>query len=147
MNRPYNQEAFTPEEVEAGLAAEFIKFLIDQDQKALKIKFKDGGVTSFKNINITSDGYCLLVQWTDVFDDEDNEHNQFVYVDDDERIMKVLDLPDNSTVYCLDDDDRKQTLEDWLKENPGWEKDQYGRWYNKKEQEDFIKSLEKNKEN
>ena len=57
--------------------------------------------------------------------------------------MYCGEFPDNHTEMCWDEEDFNNRLKEWLKENPGWEKTEYGHWYNKKEEEAFRKMLEK----
>ena len=138
---PYNEKAFTPEEVKAGMVGEFVDFLMKQDIKAAEVKERShaGGYT---NINITSDSYCVIVQWCDVFFDDDSP--KFEFVNEGEIVATVLELPDNSTVLCCDEDDAKEYLDDFLKEHPYYKKNEYGHWYDENEQKAWEEWVKKN---
>ena len=43
---------------------------------------------------------------------------------------------------CYDEEDYKERLDEFLKENPGWVKTHYGTWTNEIENEKFRKQLE-----
>lgn len=134
---PYNEKSFTPEEVDAGMVTEFIDFLLKQDKKTAELRDKNHKYT---NINIVNDGYCTIVQYCEVFFED--KSSCFEFVNYDEHVAKVLDLPDNSTVLCWDEDDAKEMLDEWLKDNPGWKKNEWGHWYNEAENEAFRKLIE-----
>lgn len=138
---PYNEKAFTPEEVKAGMVGEFVEFLMQQDMKSNEVKEKShtGGYT---NINITSDSYCVIVQWCDVFFDDNSP--KFEFVNEGETVATVLELPDNSTVLCWDEDDAQEYLDDFLKEHPYYKKNEYGRWYDENEQKEWEEWVKKN---
>lgn len=141
---PYNEKTFTPEEVKAGMVVEFIDFLIKQDIKSAEVNER-GSAGSYTNINITNGGGdCVIVQWCEVLFNDDSP--KFEFVNYDEHIGTVLELPDNSTVLCWDEDDAKETLDNFLKEHPYYKKNEYGHWYNENEQkewENFIKKTQK----
>ena len=56
-NGGFNEEAFTPEEIEKGAHIELINTLLKLDTMA------EDGNSAFHDIHICSDGYCLVVQW------------------------------------------------------------------------------------
>ena len=66
----------------------------------------------------------------------------FDYVDENQVVMREYFLPDNSSVLLLNDDEFREFLNDWLKENPGWVQTTYGTWVNELENEKFLKSLQ-----
>lgn len=119
-----NSVGFTPEEVKKGLHLDLINYLLDYNKKSEH---------HFNEIHITSDGYCLIVEWVNN-NYEYMAYNGFKYVDEDHRIFKRVEFPDNHSEY-LDDDEENEAIEEWIKDNPGWEKDRYGMWHNKKEHE------------
>lgn len=125
-----NSAAFTPEEVKKGLHLDLIKYLLDYNSKSEK---------SYNDIHITTDGYCLIVEWTNL-NYEYSSGCGFRYVDEEHELLKEVVFPDNHTEYLFDDEEQ-EALDDWLKENPGWFKNDYGRWVNKTEQEEMEKFL------
>lgn len=139
---PYNEKTFTPEEVKAGMVVEFVDFLMKQDIKSNKVNERDSA-GSYTNINITSEDSCYVtVQWCKVLFNDDSP--KFEFVNYDEHVGTVLELPDNSTILCWDEDDAKETLDEFLKEHPYYKKNEYGHWYNENEQKAWEEWLKKN---
>jgi len=141
---PYNEKTFTPEEVKAGMVIEFIDFLMKQDAKSNEIKDKKRSSNyGYTNINIiSSDGYYVTVQWCEVLFNDDSP--KFEFVNEGETVATVLELPDNSTILCWDEDDAKETLDEFLKEHPYYKKNEYGHWYNENEQKEWEEWVKKN---
>lgn len=127
----YNSQAFTPEEVEQGLVQDLINYLLDYNKKC---------ESGYYDIHITSDGYCTIVEWLDINWDFKGEEGKFEFLNSDELIYKEVHLPDDTYVY-VEKQEAEKTLDDWLKEHPGWEKDEWGRWRNYKEEEQLYGKL------
>ena len=68
---------------------------------------------------------------------------KFSYVDENQTVMTEEVFPDNHTEYCLDEEDYKERLDEFLKDNPGWVKTSYGTWTNTIENEKFLNELHK----
>lgn len=119
----YNEKAFTPEDVEQGLMNDLLNYLLDYNTKSKEY---------FYDIHITSDGYCTIVQWTDISYNSDGDESKFDFVDYDEVVMKELILPDNSIIY-VHRGEQDEALKEWLEDNPSYKQDEYGRWYNEDE--------------
>ena len=135
MKRNYNYQAFTPEEVEAGLLDDLLKYIVDYNKKC---------ESGYYDTHITSDGYCTIVEWTDVNFKFKGEEGSFRFVDSDEVVMKEVHFPDDhyEMVYP---EEAEEVLNNWLKENPEWVKNQWGTWTNTKEEnEAFAKLVQKN---
>ena len=135
LSKDYNSVAFTPEEVKKGLHSDLINYLVNYNTQN---KSDD-----YYEIHITSDGYCMIIE----FDKIPYDHaygGTFKYVDEfnGDIIMKECYFPDNHTEICYDDEDFKERLDNWLKENPGWRKNEYGSWYNEEDQKAWKKYLE-----
>lgn len=117
-DNPFNSMSFSPEDMKAGLHKELIDYLVNyhlnQDDR-------------FNDIHLTTDGFCLIVEWEQVPYDH-SYGGSFRYVDEDSDVMRRVDLPDGSWEYIYEDDDPNQYLHDWLVEHPGWTKDDYGHW-------------------
>jgi hypothetical protein len=126
----YNSQAFTPEEVKQGLHLNLINYLLDYNSKA-----KD----YFNDIHIDSDGYCVIIEW--VQESLTDATTSFEFVDYDETVLKIVKFPDNSYDYVEDQDEANDRFQLWLHENPGWEKDGNGGWYNKTENDERMKEL------
>lgn len=133
MKRDYNYQSFTPEEVEEGLMSDLLKYLLDHNKKAKK---------QYYDIHITSDGYCTIIEWTDVNYDIEYDEGHFKFVPSNGCVMLEFTFPDNHIEMCYDEEDYKERLGEFLKENPGWVKTHYGTWTNEIENEKFRKQLE-----
>ena len=116
----YNQMAFTPEQVKKGLHLELIAALE---------KIEEGLGDRHFDILRTSDGYCTIILWCDVNDDGHYESGTFRFVDSDECVMIQREYPDGHYEYFQDEEEYDDALARWLRSNPGWSKDSYGRWY------------------
>lgn len=130
MSKNYNSQTFTPEEVKKGLHLELINCLLDYNSKA------DG---YFNDIHIDSDGYCTIVEW--VQESYTEACTSFEFVDHDEEVMKIVYFPDNSCGYASNENEANDMLALWLHDNPGWEKDEYGHWYQSVENDRNIKEI------
>ena len=137
MKREYNYQAFTPEEVEKGLHLDLLNYLLDHNKK---------NETQYYDIHITSDGYCMIIEWTDVaYDQKYGPEAKFEFVPADGCVMIEGTFPDNHTEMCFDEEDYNERFQEWLKENPGWVKTPYGTWTNEIENEKYRKMLEEEK--
>lgn len=138
MKREYNYQAFTPDEVEKGLHLDLLNYLLDHNKK---------NETQYYDIHITTDGYCTIIEWTDVdYDQKYGPDGKFEFVPADGCVMIEGTFPDNHTEMCYDEEDYKERLNDFLKENPGWVKTSYGTWTNKIENERYRQMFEQEKE-
>ena len=136
MKEEYNSMAFTPDEVKKGLHLKLLNTLLELTAA------KDDG--SYNDIHIWSDGYCTIIDWIDY--DEEFGCGKFRFVNADECVMYEGIFPDNHSEMCWDEEDFKNRLDEWLKENPGWAQNEWGAWYNKAEQEAFQKMLKEQKQ-
>lgn len=126
----FNSQAFTPEEVKQGLHLDLINYLLDYNSKSKEC---------FNDIHIDSDGFCVIVEWvTETYGDV---LTSFEYVGEDEVVLKIVHFPDGSYDYVEDQDEANDRFQLWLHENPGWEKDGNGGWYNKTENDGRMKEL------
>ena len=130
MAKNYNSQAFTPEEVQKGLHLDLIKYLLDYNSKAEGF---------FNDIHIDSDGYCVIIEW--VQESYKEACIGFEFVDHDEEVMKIVHFPDNSYGYASDEDEANDMLQLWLRENPGWKKNNFGHWYKPAENIELIKEI------
>ena len=115
-----NYRAFTPEEVKKGLFNDLLDYLLNHNKK---------NNDRYYDIHITTDGYCSIVEWVECnYNDEYGDNRHFRLIDYDEVVMKEVIMPDNSIQYAVDDDHAKELLDDFLKENPNYKKNEYGQW-------------------
>lgn len=132
MKTEYNYQSFNPEEVEQGLHLEFLNALLNYNKVSK---------THYNDIHLTTDGYGFIIEWENI--PYSHEYGGcFKYVGEDEVVMLERSFPDNHYELCYNEEDYKEKLADWLKENPGWVKTSYGTWTNKIENEYFRKTLE-----
>ena len=125
-----NSQSFTPEEVSKGMVNELVGFLLNQNTQL------EG---SYNEIRITSDGYCTIVEWATVpYDGEWG--GKFQFIDVDHEVFKEVIFPDNHYEY-LRDNEEEEAIKEWLEENPGWKKNDYGIWVNEEENERIRKEL------
>lgn len=134
MEREYNYQAFTPEEVEQGLHLDLLNYLLEHNKK---------NKNQYYDIHITSDGYCTIIEWTDViYNQEYGPEGKFEFVPSDGYVMIEKIFPDNHYEMFSSEEEFEERLQEWLKENPGWVKTSYGTWTNEIENEKFRKMLE-----
>ena len=124
-----NNVAFTPEEVKKGYLQDLLSYLTDYNKKSDDYYY---------DIHITSDGYCSIVEFIHVpYDNSLGGYGRFEYVDEDQIVVKEVILPDNSIVVAYNEEHEKELLDEFLKENPWYKKNECGRWYDERE----IKNL------
>ena len=127
-NTTVNSVAFTPEDVQKNLHLDLINYLLSYNQKSEDYYF---------DIHITTDRFCTIVEFACVSYEEIND-NGFVFMDDDHFLLKRVVFPDGHYDF-LDDDEAEEVFNNWLKEHPGWVKDEFGRWHSKEDcSEDFV---------
>lgn len=129
---PYNSEAFTPEEVEKGSHLELLKTLF---------KLNDRLDNGHYDIHITSDGYCLIIEWCQVH--PDFGPNGFVFVNENQRIVTEFSFPDNHYESFDSKEEYEERLKEWLEQNPGWTQSEYGNWYKKDDEKNEDAILKK----
>lgn len=139
MNREYNYQAFTPEEVEQGLLNDLLNYLLEHNKK---------NETQYYDIHITTDSYCTIIEWINVdYNQEYGSEGKFEFVPYNGQVMLEFTFPDNHIELCYDEEDYQKRLDEFLKENPGWVKTSYGTWTNEIENEHYRKLLEQEKDN
>jgi len=133
MEREYNYQAFTPEEVKKGLHLDLLNYLLDHNRK---------NDTQYYDIHITTDGYCTIIEWVDVnYNHDYGTEGKFRFVPCDGVIMLERSFPDGHYDYFESDAEFNEKLDSWLKEHPGWVKGPYGNWTNETENERFRKII------
>lgn len=102
MEKRYNSEAFTPDQIEKGLHIDLLNFLM---------KLNANSDDYYADIHIWTDGYCTVVDWIENIDGVG-----FKFVDYDEVVMKEIRLPDTTVVY--DFPENEETIrKDWENEH------------------------------
>ena len=114
----YNQMAFTIENMEQGLHVDLLNYLIN---------YHKNGDDRFNDIHITSDGECLIIEWTLVPYDR-SYGGGFKFVDDDCMVVREQLMPDHSYEYFPATISEKDALREWLNVHPGWRLNEFGIW-------------------
>lgn len=135
MERNYNEEVFTPEDVEAGLLNDLLKHLLDHNVKSDR---------AYYDIHITSDGYCTIVQWVSVPYNDEHYNGEFVYIDEDQVVMTEFRFPDNSSEYILPGTE-EDAMKEWLADNPDWYKNDQG-IYVMNHRYEYLQDIQKTEE-
>lgn len=118
MEHKYNSQAFTPEQVENNEDQDLLNYLREFNKKSQK---------SYMEVLITTDGYCKIIKWAEVGYDFQYEVGKFDFVDADEEVFVYVRFPDESSTY-VPRGEEEDTINDWLKEHPGWYKNSWGVW-------------------
>jgi len=85
----------------------------------------DGNALLYNDIHIKpEDCDSFTVEWVQIPWTHDYG-GEFKYVDEDQVVTTMVDLPDGTFEYAVDPD---RFLADWLKEHPGYVQDNWGRW-------------------
>ena len=129
-----NSMYFSEEQVKAGELAEFLNVLLKQSY---------GKGDSYNEIHIKPVGdQSFTVEWICV-PWSGNYGGHFEFVNDDQLVMIEKFFPDNHSELCYDEEDYKNKLDTFLKDNPGWVKTDYGTWTNEIENAKFQDELKK----
>lgn len=99
-------------------ANKFIKFLLDYNQ--------DSDNEDYFEIHIYQEDTGIIIEFDKVPFSRD-WGGRFEYVDEDQLVVTELIFPDNST-ELVPKGSEDIRLDEWLKENPGWVKNEYGVW-------------------
>lgn len=123
MQKKYNSESFLPEEVKAGQHIKLIETLIGLDGYDPNDRVDRGNLDKFHDIHITSDGYCLIVEWCDHYFDAGIGDGEFHFVGPEQRVAEEVTLPDGSTELAWDAEDAKRIVDNWLAKHPESQQD------------------------
>lgn len=135
----YNQESFTPEEIKRGKHLKLLKTLFELERDAL---VDDPEADKAYDIHIWTDGYCLIVEWCDRWFESGVDTGHFEFVDENQVVLQEVLLPDNSTVYAVDDYDAERLLNEFLEKNPQWHRNKFGIWTDTNDQNFSIEKLD-----
>lgn len=129
-----NQMYFSHDEVEQGLHLKFIEHLCNY--------CKDSNNHSI-DLHMYTEDDAIIVEWVQI-SYQDDCHSKYVLLQPalGEMVMIEKSFPDRHYEMCYSEEDYQERLQEWLKENPGWERNNYGMWYNVEEQEAYRKSIE-----
>ncbi|MBO7732594.1 MAG: hypothetical protein J6S67_08570 [Methanobrevibacter sp.] len=126
MEKKVNSQYFGSQAVESGAMLKFIKALTD-------MCYEDDDVALYNDIRIhPEDCGSFIVEWAQVPWDH-SYGGSFQYVDEDEQVMIEREFPDKSYRTFYDEEDYTEQLKQWLIDNPGYHKNQFGRWVNDQE--------------
>jgi len=109
-----NSMYFGKKELEAMY--ELIRFLNEQSYKS----------EYYNDVHIfPADLGAFVVEWAQVPWDH-TYGGSFRYVDENQTVCTELKYPDDTFGYV---EDPGEALNEWLEENPGWTKDEWGYWH------------------
>lgn len=136
MNRQY----FDKNQVADGELNELLNVLLKQCYGA-------GG--SFNDIHIKpEDSGAFILEWESCpWSGAWGGHWQYINDDDEEVVMKRYYFPDEHYELFETEEEYEEALKTWLEEHKEeeWDKNEYGRWYSKKEQRKWEERLNKEK--
>lgn len=134
-----NSKHYSWEEAKKGMLNDLIDFLRKQSEQSR---------TYFNDIHILFDDYGPCVEWIDRPYDSDSAvfTGEFRFVDEDQVVLYERTLPDNSVIYVYDEEEYQNDLNEFLKEDPDWDKNEFGNWYRPSEQKAWEEEIKKSKE-
>lgn len=129
-----NSMIFSRKDQEKGLHLKLINTLIE---------FNRESNDHFVEILIKpEDCNFLEVEWIENYYKTEEEYSiHYKPVSTDQYVMMEYEFPDGHYEYVESYEQGNELLQEWLKENPGWEKTEYGRWVNKEENEKLLKEF------
>ena len=81
----------------------------------------------YADIHIYQEESLIIVEWTQVFYDDNLPQDHFVLLDCDHTLVEEIVMPDNSILCVFESEDKEERINSWHAENPGWVK-QNGKW-------------------
>lgn len=132
-----NSLVFSKKEQELGLHLDFINTLL---------KLNKESTDHYIEFLVRQEEEFVIIEWCQINYHCEDCYSHFKLVEPDQVVMLEYRFPDNHTEYVFNEEEGKELLEQWLKENPGWEKGPYGAWYNKIENDRLRKEFGLDKE-
>ncbi len=125
---------FSKKDQEKGLHLKFLNYLLEfnreSDDHFVEILIKP------------EDCNFLTIEWIENYYETEEEYStHYKPVSTDQYVMMEFEFPDGHYEYVESYEQGNELLQEWLKENPGWEKTEYGRWVNKEENEKLLKEF------
>ena len=130
-----NYMTFSRKDQEKGLHLKFLNYLLE---------FNKESDDHFVEILIKPEECNFLtIEWIENYYETEDEYSiHYKPVSTDQYVMMDYEFPDGHYEYVESYEQGNELLQEWLKENPGWEKTEYGRWVNKEETEKLLKEFE-----
>lgn len=130
-----NYMTFSKKDQEKGLHLKFLNYLLE---------FNKESDDHFVEILIKPEECNFLtIEWIENYYETEDEYSiHYKPVSTDQYVMMDYEFPDGHYEYVESYEQGNELLQEWLKENPGWEKTEYGRWVNKEETEKLLKEFE-----
>ena len=125
---------FSKKDQEKGLHLKFLDYLLE---------FNRESNDHFVEILIKPEECNFLtIEWIENYYETEAEYStHYKPVSTDQYVMMDYEFPDGHYEYVESYEQGNELLKEWLKENPGWEKTEYGRWVNKEENEKLLKEF------
>lgn len=123
---------FSKKDQEKGLHIKLLNTLLE---------FNSESSDYFLEILIKTEDFDeVRIEWIQNYYKSDYE-THYKPVSSDQYVMMDFEFPDGHYEYVESYEQGNELLQEWLKENPGWEKTEYGRWVNKEENEKLLKEF------
>lgn len=79
-------------------------------------------IDDYADIHIYQEETLIIVEWTQVFYDDNFHQDHFILLDENHSLVKEIIMPDNSTLCIFEYEDEDGAIDRWHRENPGWVK-------------------------
>ena len=124
---------FSRKDQEKGLHLKFLNYLLE---------FNTESSDYFLEILIKTEDFDeVRIEWIQNYYKSSDYETHYKPVSSDQYVMMDYEFPDGHYEYVESYEQGNELLQEWLKENPGWEKTEYGRWVNKEENEKLLKEF------
>lgn len=67
----------------------------------------------YNDVHITYDGCTIIIEWTQVYYEFASDCAKFRLVDNNQEIMTEYALPDDTRVWCFDEEDYQEQLKNY----------------------------------
>jgi len=130
MDRNYNRQEFRKDNEEQ--VKQFYDFL-----NILMISNDN----NYNDLHIYQDDFDYVIEWVqNNWTDEYGSNAYWKLLSCEDEIFTTIDLPDGSYQW-IPKGTEDEFLKEWLEENPGWTKTDYGTWINKEENDKMMKEI------
>lgn len=132
-----NSMYFTSEDVKSGLMTQFIEYLCMYSYKSGPIDH-----AHYNDIHIRPDDCgAFVVEWVQA--PWSGEYDgKFEYVGEEQVVCNEVEFPDRHFEYTPEDEN--VAIKEWLEDNPGWYRDEWGHWHERKLEQPKGQLLDEN---
>ena len=113
---------------------------VKQFYNLLKLLMVDND-KGYNDLHIYQDDFYYIIEWVqNDWSNEYNTNNHWRLLEPEDTIYTDIYLPDH-TYQSIPKGTEEEFMINWHKENPGWFKNEYGVWVNKKENDKMLKEV------